>query len=221
MSGSATLASPQTTPPIEEAEGDPDVLGGGAEHLGRPPHRVVEVHPLVPDRVPDGVGDRLDVPVAVVEQDHIEVAVGAQRAPPVAADGQEGQVAAGCRRPPDRPIRRATRRPRRRRPGRIPRPAARLSQETGAADHGVTYRRPWRERSIGVVSKDVKPGSGSKTPMTFTHAVAMTVVAVVGVLVAFWISEQPGRHLLLLREDHRRRRRHRRGVLAGLPSSAH
>ena len=27
----------------------------------------------------------------------------------------------------------------------------------------------------------------SKTPMTFTHAVAMTAVAVVGIIVAFWI----------------------------------
>ena len=26
-----------------------------------------------------------------------------------------------------------------------------------------------------------------KTPMTFTHAVAMTAVAVVGIIVAFWI----------------------------------
>jgi hypothetical protein len=35
------------------------------------------------------------------------------------------------------------------------------------------------------VSKDVEPRQG-KTPMTFTHAVAMTAVAVVGILVAFW-----------------------------------
>jgi hypothetical protein len=27
----------------------------------------------------------------------------------------------------------------------------------------------------------------AKTPMTFTHAVAMTAVAVVGIIVAFWI----------------------------------
>ena len=79
-------------PAVEEAEGDPDVLGGGAEHLGGPADRVVEVHALVPDRVPDGVGDRPDVPVAVVDEHHIEVAVGAQRAPAVAADGDQGQV---------------------------------------------------------------------------------------------------------------------------------
>jgi pilus assembly protein TadC len=36
------------------------------------------------------------------------------------------------------------------------------------------------------VSKDVERQQG-KTPMTFTHAVAMTAVAVVGLIVAFWI----------------------------------
>jgi pilus assembly protein TadC len=36
------------------------------------------------------------------------------------------------------------------------------------------------------VSKDVERKEG-KTPMTFTHAVAMTAVAVVGIIVAFWI----------------------------------
>jgi hypothetical protein len=36
------------------------------------------------------------------------------------------------------------------------------------------------------VSKDVERREG-KTPMTFTHAVAMTAVAVVGLIVAFWI----------------------------------
>jgi hypothetical protein len=36
------------------------------------------------------------------------------------------------------------------------------------------------------VSKDVERSQG-KTPMTFTHAVAMTAVTVVGIIVAFWI----------------------------------
>jgi pilus assembly protein TadC len=36
------------------------------------------------------------------------------------------------------------------------------------------------------VTKDVERKDG-KTPMTFTHAVAMTAVAVVGIIVAFWI----------------------------------
>ena len=50
---------------------------------------------LVPDRVPDGVGDLGDVPVAVVDEHHVEVAVGAEGAPAVAAHGDEGQVPLG------------------------------------------------------------------------------------------------------------------------------
>ena len=78
--------------PVEEAERDAHVLGRRAEHLGGPAHRVVEVHALVPHRVPDAVGHGADVAAAVVDQHHIEVAVGAQRPPPVPADGHEGQV---------------------------------------------------------------------------------------------------------------------------------
>ena len=36
------------------------------------------------------------------------------------------------------------------------------------------------------MSKDVEPGR-AKTPMTFKHAVGMTVLGVVGILVAYWI----------------------------------
>ena len=79
-------------PAVEQAERHPHVLGGRAEDLGGTPDRVVEVDALVPDRVPDGVGDLPDVPVAVVDEHHIEVAVGAERAPAVAPDGDEGQV---------------------------------------------------------------------------------------------------------------------------------
>ena len=42
------------------------------------------------------------------------------------------------------------------------------------------------ERSIGSVSKDVTSKEGKK-PVSFSHAVAMTAVGVVGVIVAFWI----------------------------------
>ena len=59
------------------------------------------MHALVPDRVPDGIGHGLDVAVAVVEQDDVQVAVRAQRAAPVAPHRQEGQVPVGGA---DRPI---------------------------------------------------------------------------------------------------------------------
>ena len=39
--------------------------------------------------------------------------------------------------------------------------------------------------------------------MTFTHAVAMTAVGVVGVIVAFWILSSLAGHHPLLREDRR------------------
>ena len=39
---------------------------------------------------------------------------------------------------------------------------------------------------MGSVSRDIE-SSQSKKPLTFSHAVAMTLVGVVGVLVAFWI----------------------------------
>ena len=80
---------------IEQAQGDPGVLGRGGQHLLGAPDRVVELDALVPHRVPDAVGDGFDVPVTGVDQDHVQVAVGAQRSPPVAAHGQEGQVALG------------------------------------------------------------------------------------------------------------------------------
>ena len=80
---------------VQQAQGDADVIGRGGEHLGRTANRVIEVHTLVPDRVPDGIGHRFYVAVTPVEQDHIEVAVGAKRTPAVAPDGQKGQVAVG------------------------------------------------------------------------------------------------------------------------------
>ena len=80
---------------IEQAESDADVLGGDSQDLLGAADRVVELDALVPDGVPDPVGDGLDVPVAGVDEDDVQIAVGAQRLPPVAADGQEGQVALG------------------------------------------------------------------------------------------------------------------------------
>ena len=80
---------------IEQAKGHADVLGGDGQHLLGAADRVIELDALVPDRVPDPVGDGLDVPVAGVDEDDVEIAVGAQRLSPVAADGQKGQVALG------------------------------------------------------------------------------------------------------------------------------
>ena len=86
-------------PAVEQAERHPNVLGGRAEDLGGTPDRVVEVDPLVPDRIPDGVGDLPHVPMSVVDEHHIEVAVRAERAPAVSPYRNEGQVSldvSGC-----------------------------------------------------------------------------------------------------------------------------
>jgi hypothetical protein len=55
---------------------------------------MVEVDPFVPDRVPDGVGHGLDVTVPVMDQHHVEVGIGAQRAASIPTYRQKGQVAA-------------------------------------------------------------------------------------------------------------------------------
>ena len=89
----AGFAPDQT--PVEEAEGDAGVVGRRGQHLSGPSHRVVQVDALVPHRVPDAVRHRLDVAMAVVDEHHIEVAVGAQRPAPVAAHGHQGQVTPG------------------------------------------------------------------------------------------------------------------------------
>ena len=94
--GSATFWIPPDEAGIEQAEGDAHVVGrGGRGHFGWPAHRMVQVHTLVPDRVPDGIGDRFYVAMTPVDQDDVEVAVGAQRASPIASDRKKCQVTVG------------------------------------------------------------------------------------------------------------------------------
>jgi hypothetical protein len=76
--GSATLASPQTMRPSSS-----------------PSATRVEMDALVPDRIPDAVGDGLDVAVAVVEEDDVQIAVGAQRATAVPAHCDQSHVTPG------------------------------------------------------------------------------------------------------------------------------
>jgi hypothetical protein len=85
---------------IEEAEGDPGVICCRAQDLRGPAHRVIEVHALVPHRVPDAVSDSLDVAVAVVDEHHVEVAVRAQRAASVAAHCDQRQMSLAVARRP-------------------------------------------------------------------------------------------------------------------------
>ena len=79
-------------PAVEQPELGPKVLAGHLEDLGRAAHGVVEADALVPHRVPDGVGHPTDVAPPAVDEDHVEIAVGAQLAPPVPAHGDQGET---------------------------------------------------------------------------------------------------------------------------------
>ena len=100
---------------VEQAQGHLDVGVHGAAHLLGGPHAVIQVQPGVPDRVPDGVGDRLDAAPPVVHEQQVQVAARRDLAPAVAADGQQRHplvVAAGGA--GEHPRRASRRQPRRR-----------------------------------------------------------------------------------------------------------
>ncbi len=90
--GSATLASPQTT----RASSSPRATRRSSAAMSRTSaglaDAVVEGDALVPHRIPDAVGGGGDVLAALVDEDHVEVAEGAQLAPSVAADGHQGHA---------------------------------------------------------------------------------------------------------------------------------
>ena len=78
---------------LEERRGGVEVVGGEAEGLLRGAHGVTQLHPLVPDRVPEPVGDRADRRgPPVVQEQQVEVAVRGQLATPVPPGGGEGDA---------------------------------------------------------------------------------------------------------------------------------
>ena len=98
---------------VEPAELRPQVLGRHAQHLGRAPHRMVEPHALVPHRVPDGIGDRLDVPPPLVHENDVEIAPRGELAPPIPSHRRQSDpVGVAARRLVEKP-----RQPRVGRPG--------------------------------------------------------------------------------------------------------
>ena len=91
-SGSATLGSPQTRRPSRSPRA---TRTSSAAALSTSEGRRTEWSRCTPSsqtgyQMPSAT--RADVPVAVVDEHHVEVAVGAERAPAVAADGDQGQV---------------------------------------------------------------------------------------------------------------------------------
>ncbi len=77
---------------VQQTESDPHILGRHFQDLVGPPYRMIQSDPFVPHRVPDRICDRLDVTTSGVEEHDIEVAVGAERAPPVTPDRKKCQV---------------------------------------------------------------------------------------------------------------------------------
>ncbi len=84
---------------VEEAEVDLEVAAGGLAGLGGGAYGVVEGEALVPDGVPEAVGDGGDLGRAggaVVQEQDVEVAAGGELAAPVAADGDERDAPGGA-----------------------------------------------------------------------------------------------------------------------------
>ena len=82
-----------------------EVVGREAERFTNRAHAVAELQALVPDRIPDAIGDRANVDALVAQQHDVDVARRAQLGSPVPADRRRA-------RPPTREgsPRRATRR---------------------------------------------------------------------------------------------------------------
>ena len=62
------------------------------ERLLHRPHRVAELQPRVPHRVPQPLGDSSDVGPSTVDEDHVDIALRAQLLPPVATGGDQRQA---------------------------------------------------------------------------------------------------------------------------------
>ena len=91
--GSATLGSPHTRRASSRPRATRTSSAAISQDLTRPPYRMIQPDPFVPNRIPDRICDRLYVPTSGVEEHDIEVAVGAERAPPVTPYGKKCQVA--------------------------------------------------------------------------------------------------------------------------------
>lgn len=87
-------------PRVEDRRHRVEVVAGERDRVADRPDRVAQLHPGVPDRVPDGraegVAGRLPT-----DQQEIEVAVGRQRGPSVPAQRDQGHTGRDLERPDD------------------------------------------------------------------------------------------------------------------------
>ena len=77
---------------LQQRGGGVEVVGGQRQGLPHRAHGVAELQALVPDRVPEAVGEGADVRAAAVQEQHVDVGVEAELGPPVAADGDQRHV---------------------------------------------------------------------------------------------------------------------------------
>ena len=77
---------------LQERGGGVEVVGGQRQGFAHGPNGVAELQALVPDRVPEGVGEGADVGAAPVQEQDVDVGVEAELGPAVAADGDERHV---------------------------------------------------------------------------------------------------------------------------------
>ena len=77
---------------IKESEGDAQVLLGDAQDVLRLPDGVVDLDALVPQRVPQGLGDLLDIASTLMDEQKIKIRVRAQLTAAVAPDSDEGEL---------------------------------------------------------------------------------------------------------------------------------
>ena len=74
---------------LEQTGGGVEVVGRQGQRLLHRAHRVAQLQPGVPDRVPVAVGQLADVGPAPVQQQDVDVRLQRQLAPPVAAHGHQ------------------------------------------------------------------------------------------------------------------------------------
>ena len=80
------------SPGVEQSERDAQVRLGNTEDLLRLPHRMIDLDALIPERIPQGFGNLLDVTPTLVDEQQIKVGVRAELASAVSADGDKSDL---------------------------------------------------------------------------------------------------------------------------------
>ena len=207
-------------PCVEQSEGHPEILRGDGQDFVRSADAVIEGDSLVPHRVPDSIGQGSHVLSSAVNEEHVEIAEGAEPAPSVPADGDERHPArvALCR------LIEQSGQPRVGL-GRV-RAAKGISDQVGTLDerlapitqrHGRTVPpgtagpiappRANHGSDLGIIV--VAMADDDRTGLTFFDGVLIAGGGLIAILVAFWVFRRGRRVLLGSGEDRHRAGDHR------------